>query len=111
MNAEDILGQVLNMEPDFDSACTLHNIKSDLIIQAMKIYAMAYHSEKSKWIDIKERLPEIGEIILALSNNVVRYCKFMDGQFRRQTENSGNDRIITFYWNNVTHWQPLPAIK
>ena len=57
MTAENVLGQVLNQEPDFDSSCTLHNIKSDDIITAMKIYADDYHNEQTKWIPLSERLP------------------------------------------------------
>ena len=71
-------------------------------------FGYSLHQEKDKWISVEKRLPENEERVLALVNDVVRFCKFKDGNFQRETGNSGNDRIITFYWNNVSHWQPLP---
>jgi len=62
------------------------------------------------WIDVKVIKPKEEERCLALVNDVVRFCKYKDGYFYRETEGSGNDRIIVFYWNpsGVTHWMPLP---
>lgn len=66
--------------------------------------------KSNKWISVSDRLPKENEIVLAFVNNVVRFCIFnKDLNFERQTENSGNDRIIKFYWKDVTHWQPLPS--
>jgi Protein of unknown function (DUF551) len=63
--------------------------------------------DRDKWISVKDKLPEPDEVVLAL-NGHIRFCRFVNGRFQRETENSGNDRIITFYWNDITHWQPLP---
>ena len=63
------------------------------------------------WISVEDKLPNDDERCLALVEGVVRFCRFTTihfNRFNRETENSGNDRILNFYWENVTHWQPLP---
>jgi hypothetical protein len=60
--------------------------------------------DKIKWIQIKERFPEIGERVLVYAKNGVHGGHEIDIQYRQCKE----------YWNEqglfctITHWMPLP---
>lgn len=62
------------------------------------------------WINIKDKTPGEGEICLAVCAGKVKYCKFRDGRFYRETDIASGDRIINFFWSNVELWMPLPKV-
>jgi len=59
----------------------------------------------NNWISIKERPPKEGQIVIAFDDKM-HHCKYKRGQFYRYTEVTENDRVMCFYYNNITHWQP-----
>lgn len=65
---------------------------------------IAVAQERTRWIPVEERLPEVGRRVLATSG------VFVGEAFRAQ---SGEWARIYGPWNDflerpVTHWQPLP---
>lgn len=49
--------------------------------------------------------PEEGSVVFAIDKEHKRIlCVFEDGKFYRRTDNSGNDRLIRFYYPDITHW-------
>ena len=59
-------------------------------------------SPDTKWISVKERLPEVGEDVLAyLGEGIFGICWLLkDGYWET--------RDSFLYPDDVTHWQPLP---
>ncbi len=60
---------------------------------------------ENNWISINEGIPKEGQLVIAFDNKM-HHCIYERGQFYRHTELSENDRIISFYFNKITHWQP-----
>ena len=55
----------------------------------------------SKWISVKDRLPEkIGYYICCLDNGTIKVCKWIYGIRNGMWDNPN--------WTTVTHWMPLP---
>lgn len=48
--------------------------------------------------------PEEGKIVTAFIGERQVLCVYQDGKFYRHTDDSGNDRLIRFYYNDVTSW-------
>lgn len=63
-----------------------------------------------KQIFYKQRLinngyfPIEGQIVTAFVKERQILCKYEDGKFYRHTDDSGNDRLLRFYYNDVTCW-------
>lgn len=53
---------------------------------------------------IKGELPKEGQIIHACVKDKKVLCIFENGKFFRHTDNSGNDRLLNFYYNDITDW-------
>lgn len=60
----------------------------------------------SEWISVKERLPEVGEDVLAyLRDGIFGICwMFKDGGYWKT-------RDYFLYPGDVTHWMPLPSTE
>ena len=61
-----------------------------------------------KWIDIKEKLPEIGQEILCFNGIKVVMAIYDSHDWKIQKYPSGHDRTMTGYWTNVVYWMELP---
>ena len=49
--------------------------------------------------------PKEGQVVFTIDKGHKRVlCVFEDGNFYRRTDDSGNDRLIRFYYPDVTHW-------
>lgn len=99
----------LNCEPD-----------NEKILEAIKslreqLAATTKQSESSKWISVKDKLPDYGLEVLA----VEQYGDMFIGQFYKfgwsactsvlEAENYDGGAVITLSRSiEVTHWQPLP---
>ena len=57
------------------------------------------------WISTDEGLPKDGQLVIAYDDKM-HHCRYDRGQFYRHTEPSDNDRIISYYYTKITHWQP-----
>jgi len=54
-----------------------------------------------EWISVKDRLPEMGQLVVVLRN-------LGDGISIYGTH--WNDEDLKYMdWNNITHWMPLPS--
>lgn len=68
------------------------------------LMAMEEYASQSKWIDVKERLPEHGIGVLGM-NRVMVYSQTI--RYNKFKETWELDRVSI---NHVTHWQPLPEL-
>ena len=73
--------------------------------------------QSSEWISVEDRLPEIGEYVIAFDGEeqkVVKMTTYQEGSIGYQQGlrdcwfeyTSHNNYAFKFY--NVTHWMPLP---
>jgi hypothetical protein len=77
----------------------------------------AYHrsrSQQSGWVEIKQgddgTLPNEGQIVLvADKSGNVRTCQYRFKFFYRYVETLIDDRLISYYWNDIVQWCPLPS--
>lgn len=79
----------------------------DVVLQAMEEYA-----NQSKWIDVKEQLPEKSiDCNCVMKNGNVVTCSFDANtkHFNRYKNNIDGDRCKNYIYTAVTHWQPLPT--
>lgn len=56
-------------------------------------------SDNDGWISVKERLPEIDELVITFPYSMVTL---------RHTKMDGDEKVWFFGAIPVTHWQPLP---
>lgn len=64
---------------------------------------------ENNWISVEDRLPEHWSIVFACDKNDNRYLtEYRFTEFYRHTEQIGQDRLMDFYYNDITHWMPLP---
>ena len=91
------------------------------ICNAMEEYAKAYHEDKTSWISVSERLPEI-EILERndINNSLPVIAILKNGEvYKMVLSHWYEDDPNVFNWvysdsgeieSNVTHWQPLPKL-
>ena len=102
----------------FMVASTVQCEKCGVEMQAVnKVIAESkWNNRPTEWINVKDRLPEIGEEVIVYTPNgwsdVTALCRLI--RYEGATE---------FYWDNhyggsnfhlqeaVTHWMPLPALQ
>lgn len=61
-----------------------------------------YIADFPKWIDVRDRLPEMRQLVLVLFEDKPPKVSFLD-------ENNSWNCVYT-YTGPVTHWQPLPEL-
>lgn len=103
-----------------ESACSLvgyhpsTNKELEEIVQLVKKSTLIRCAEAAltlmsrEWVDVKERLPEDGQIIWAYDTEV-HHCVYYDNLFYRHTIPASNERLVSYYWTEITHWMPLPT--
>lgn len=60
-----------------------------------------------RWIPVSENQPDDGQLVLAFGKEI-HMCEFNTVFFYRYTEWTSGDRISSIYWDDITHWMPLP---
>lgn len=70
-----------------------------------EIFLAGYEAGRSKWISVKERLPEKETMVLTYSTD--KSCRWGKIAFygRWEVERDGME-----WTEDVTHWMPLPAL-
>lgn len=64
---------------------------------------------EQKWISVEDRLPKDDEIILAYGiGDKVSMCIYNNGVFNRYVDHIPQDRIMSIYYDSITHWMPIP---
>lgn len=63
--------------------------------------------EQSKWVDVKERLPEDGTTVVVVDVNYAAKEPYVE----YGTSFFSNGDFECEYFCHVTHWQPLPKFK
>lgn len=83
-----------------------------IILAAMEEYRQSSPVE-SKWVSVKERLPEDEQEVLCNtgSKRVVMARFFAPDKFQIQKYHVAGDRTSVNYWSDVTHWMELPPIE
>ena len=67
-------------------------------------FLAGYQAAKSQWISVKERLPEIGKVVLAaMPKGTVTL-----GGIRKKTQAWDVFLDMAIWTAEPTHWQPLP---
>jgi len=115
--AKEILCEVFEAYGDDLQLNITLNPSVSLIEQAME----AYHEDKTRWISVSERLPEI-EILERndINNSLPVIALLKNGEvYKMVLSHWYEDEPNIFSWvysdsgeieNNVTHWQPLPKL-
>lgn len=64
----------------------------------------------SKWISVKDKLPQDGEDVLCIQkdSDLPLMANFNQSSFEVKKYPCPRDRVLIAYWNDITHWQPLP---
>lgn len=85
--------------------CNYHRRSLSLTSETMEL-----REKNGGWISVKERLPEDGQLVLIFSHTVspAKYRKD-ENEFGRYPNHTPQDRALHYYFDNVTHWQPLPT--
>jgi hypothetical protein len=65
--------------------------------------------ESDGWVRVEDGLPEEWKIVLASNGTYTHLCEYRSNQFYRHTDQIGSDRLMAFYYSNITHWRPLPS--
>ena len=60
------------------------------------------------WVSVGEKLPEEGQKCIGFQKTGTVYCRYERQYFYREADPCDQDRIISVYYPEVTHWQPLP---
>lgn len=55
-------------------------------------------------VPVTEGNPKEKEIVFAINSGRRVLCEFSEGNFYRSTDDSGNDRLLRFYYTSITHW-------
>lgn len=90
-----------NIEQEF------HNAVDDYLDFCKKVGKEPERSKMSEWISVKDRLPDVFDVVLVYSDGFISISW-------RETEKRKNG-IVCWHWNSypdslgyVTHWMPLP---
>jgi len=68
-----------------------------------------YAKNNDGWISVKERLPDEGQIVLSFGDGKrASLSEFSAGIFYRYIDNVPGDRLMSIYYDKITHWRPLP---
>ena len=62
------------------------------------------------WVSVEDGLPEDGEDVLCISKsiNCPVLANYNNSAFEVKKYPCPSDRVLIAYWEDVTHWQPLP---
>ena len=104
--------------------CQLHGRASmygnkeqhDAYVEARKELESRLQEPKDNWVSVDERLPKIGDEILASINYELPFSTtyIEDGYFRNAEYVDGvledyENECVGDYSKLITHWQPLPS--
>jgi len=85
------------------------NIKS--IAEYLQRHFATTPSVKAEgWVSVEDGLPEDGEDVLCISKsiNCPVLSNYNNSAFEVKKYPCPSDRVLIAYWEDVTHWQPLP---
>lgn len=83
----------------------------DVIHECKKFIEPASPSVKAEgWVSVEDGLPEDGEDVLCISKsiNCPVLANYNNSAFEVKKYPCPSDRVLIAYWEDVTHWQPLP---
>ena len=83
----------------------------DVIHECKKFIEPASPSVKADgWVSVEDGLPEDGEDVLCISKsiNCPVLSNYNNSAFEVKKYPCPSDRVLIAYWEDVTHWQPLP---
>ena len=88
--------------------CHFQNSKDDMDARELFGYGFKCGYEESKWISVKERLPEEADRPYRVL--VIETFKHPKGDYNGQNKISVfQDRTVRSFPDMFTHWQPLPT--
>lgn len=93
-------------EADIDAMCK--KIDPEEIWNATKPREYKSAIIKLRWIDVKDRLPDNGDFVLAVSNGLTVYAKYEVADDLVGGRAFMDPRYSYMSWENVTLWMPLP---
>ena len=86
------------------AADAIENLCRESVVLSLK--RVAEQNNRSRWISVKERLPDVGEEVLcACRAGIVEVLKYFNGINGPWYKDSRHVYMSGF----VTHWMPLPA--
>lgn len=108
-NSKTIDSYLRKMKVDGKTKITLALLIELLDGYANKIFE-DNKGEQKGWIDVNDRLPKLGEDALCIQegNDLPLMANYNNDGFEVKKYPCPSDRVLIAYWENITHWQPLP---
>ena len=86
------------------SLSELQKATRETVDKAFELYSSTQREAESKWIDVKERLPELHEtVVVKIAGTVVSTAWTVERKDKIFWEDA-----FSFGLEHITHWQPLP---